>query len=94
MNKTVNLVTKIKPELKKTYYDLCHSIGLTPMRTTLILIERFASGKIDALPVLQNYKDWKYTEKYAKTKRLLKYRIDGSESKKTKVKDPIDKVTT
>lgn len=82
MTNTVNVVIKIAPQVKKRFYDLCKSLGLTPMRTILILIERFASGKIDALPILEDFKQFKATEKSNKVKRILKYRVSGTEAYK------------
>jgi len=79
MNETtlVNIVLKVDKKVKKKFYDLCYSLNLTPMRTMLILMDRFADGKIDAMPILEDFKNFKAEEKIRKSKRILKYRIDG-----------------
>jgi len=57
------------------------------MRVVLILVERFGNGKIDALPIIEDYKDFKATDKTKKIDRLLKYRIDGTEAYKINKKN-------
>lgn len=77
---TVNLVIKIEKNLKKEYYTTCNSLGIKPMRATLILIEHFAKGKINALPILEEYKTFRYSDKDRKIIRLLKNRINGDKA--------------
>ena len=77
-----NIVIKIDKTIKEKFYDICHSFNITPMRTILILISRFADGKIDALPIIEDYKAFKEQEVINKTQRILKYRIDGSSAYK------------
>ena len=55
----VNIVLKVDEDIKKKFYKLCYSLNITPMRTMLILMDRFASGKIDAMPILEDYKLFK-----------------------------------
>ena len=57
------------------------------MRTMLILMDRFGDGKIDALPIIEDYKTFKGDEKITKTNRILKYRIDGKQAYKINSKN-------
>lgn len=78
----VNLVIRIEKELKKEFYLTCKTLGVSPMRTTLILIRKFARGSIDALPIIQEYKEYKDNDTNLRTVRLAKYRIDGDKAHK------------
>lgn len=80
MIELVNMVVKVDKKVKQSFYHLCHSLNLTPMRTMLILIERFANGQIDATPIMSDYATFKEREKITKTNRILKYRIDGGKA--------------
>lgn len=80
MIELVNIVLRLDKAIKKKFYDLCHSLKITPMRTMLILMDRFADGKIDALPIVEDYKNFKNSETDKKSQRLLKYRIDGKKA--------------
>lgn len=87
MIQLVNIVLKVDKQIKKKFYDLCYSLKITPMRTMLILMDRFGDGKIDALPIIEDYKTFKGDEKITKTNRILKYRIDGKQAYKINSKN-------
>lgn len=96
MIELVNIVLRLDKAIKKKFYDLCHSLKITPMRTMLILMDRFADGKIDALPIVEDYKNFKNNETDKKSQRLLKYRIDGKKAYQInkKNKDLTDNITS
>lgn len=96
MIELVNIVLKVDKVIKKKFYDLCHELKITPMRTMLILMERFARGKIDALPVIEDFRRFKSEENQRKTQRILKYRIDGKQAYKInrKKKDLTDNTSS
>jgi len=77
MRNLVNIVIKVDKDIKNDFYTLCKTLSITPMRACLILINRFSKGKIDALPVIEDYKIFKQQEVHNKTMRILKNRIDG-----------------
>lgn len=89
MIQQVNIVLKVDKEQKKKFYDLCHGFNMTPMRTMLILMDRFSDGKLDAMPILQEYKEFKASETDRKSQRLLRYRIDGNQAYKINKKNKV-----
>lgn len=78
----VNLVIRIEKADKKEFYTTCKTLGVSPMRTTIILIRKFARGSIDALPIIKEYKDYKDNDSNLRSVRLAKYRIDGDKAHK------------
>lgn len=78
----VNLVIRIEKDQKKEFYTTCKTLGVSPMRTTLILIRKFARGSIDALPIIKEYKEYKDNDVNLRSVRLVKYRINGDKAHK------------
>jgi antitoxin component of RelBE/YafQ-DinJ toxin-antitoxin module len=78
----VNLIVRIEDIAKKEFYTTCKSLGISPMRTCLILIRNFARGRIDALPIIKEYKEFKANDMNDRVVRMTKYRIDGNEAYK------------
>lgn len=81
-NTKVNLVIRIEKQEKKEFYLTCKSLGISPMRTTIILIRKFARGSIDALPIIEEYKQYKANDINERTINLIKSRIDGRKAHK------------
>lgn len=86
-NKNISIIAlRIEKVLKNDFYNICRSFSMTPMRTILILIKRFAEGHIDALPIIEEYKVFKTDEIDRKTQRILRHRIDGKQAYKINAK--------
>ena len=75
-----NLVIKMEQKAKDMFYTTCKTLGVTPMRTVLIMIKKFANGEFDAMPIIKTYKEFYEDNKDCRTQRLLKYRIDGGQA--------------
>lgn len=90
MENQSNIVIKIENKLKDSFYKSCYSLNITPMRAILILIERFNTGNINAMPIVEDYKSFKEKDREDKLFRLLKYRIDGKEAYEINSKRKID----
>jgi len=78
----VNIIVRIEEKDKKEFYLTCKSLNITPMRAILILIRKFATGSIDALPIIKEYKEFKDEDMNQRSIRLTKYRIDGKQAYK------------
>jgi hypothetical protein len=78
--KTTTMLLSLTEEIKNNFKIVCKSLGTKPMRTVLILMERFGNGQIDALPILEDYKKYTQADIQLKTNRLLTHRINGKQA--------------
>jgi antitoxin component of RelBE/YafQ-DinJ toxin-antitoxin module len=85
-----SISVKIRTKLKANFYLVCKSLDITPMRTILILIERFSDGKIDAMPIVEDYKNFDVQDKLDRKNRMLVYRIDGGKAYRLNQKNKND----
>lgn len=77
-----NLLLSLPKKDKEEFYKLCKTLELKPMRVILILMGKFVDGTIDAMPVIQAFKDYKEGDISNKTIMLLKNRITGKQAYK------------
>jgi antitoxin component of RelBE/YafQ-DinJ toxin-antitoxin module len=75
-----NIVLKINSVDKESFYCKCEELNMTPMRVMIIMMEKFAQGKIDSEAIFERYKQFKKQEVDNKIKRIIKYRIDGGKA--------------
>jgi antitoxin component of RelBE/YafQ-DinJ toxin-antitoxin module len=78
--KFTTMFLKFDEKVKTNFDNICHSLGIKPMRVVMVLIERFGLGQIDAMPIIEDCKKFNETDIQLKTNRLLTHRINGKQA--------------